>query len=177
MTPRDILHYVRRTPFEPFRLVLADGSNYVIHHPDQCMVMKKSVVIGEVAQKVGFIEWTININCWNVIRIEKAEPTVEDSIAVGPPEWDAFEKAEPTVEDSIAVGSPEWDALTDRRAELIHKKNREGLNEDEQTEFERLQKISRAVLTHAFPQPKLLSEAKTSDTDELLGSTEDRTDQ
>jgi hypothetical protein len=73
MAPRDILEHVRRTPFEPFRLVLADGAKYDIHHPDQCMVMKKSVVIGEVAQEVGgFIEWTININCWNVIRVEKA---------------------------------------------------------------------------------------------------------
>ena len=76
MAPQEILKYVRQTPFEPFRLVLADGAKYDIHHPDQCMVMKKSVVIGEVSNAVGgFIEWTININCWNVIRIEKAENT------------------------------------------------------------------------------------------------------
>lgn len=74
MAPREILDVVRRTPFEPFRLVLADGAKYDIHHADQCMVMKKSVMIGEVSQDIGgFIEWTININCWNVIRIEKAE--------------------------------------------------------------------------------------------------------
>jgi hypothetical protein len=74
MAPNDILKEVRRTPFEPFRLVLADGAKYHINHPDQCMVMKKSVVIGEASPEVGgFIEWTININCWNVIRIEKSE--------------------------------------------------------------------------------------------------------
>lgn len=74
MAPKDILEVVRRTPFEPFRLVLADGAKYDINHPDQCMVMKKSVVIGEVSNDVGgFIEWTININCWNVVRIEKAQ--------------------------------------------------------------------------------------------------------
>jgi hypothetical protein len=74
MAPKDILEVVRRRPFEPFRLVLADGAKYDINHADQCMVMKKSVVIGEASPDVGgFIEWTININCWNVIRIEKAE--------------------------------------------------------------------------------------------------------
>jgi hypothetical protein len=74
MTPKDILEVVRRNPFEPFRLVLADGAKYDIHHADQCMVMKKSVVIGEGSSDAnGFIEWTINVNCWNVIRIEKTE--------------------------------------------------------------------------------------------------------
>jgi hypothetical protein len=77
----------------------------------------------------------------------------------------------------IAVGTPEWDTLTGRRAELIHKKNRKGLNDDERTEYERLQQISRTALARAFPQPKILSEANTSDVEELLGSTEDRTDQ
>jgi hypothetical protein len=74
MAPKEILDVVRRSPFEPFRLVLADGAKYDIQHADQCMVMKKSVVIGEVAHEVGgFIEWTINVNCWNVVRIEKTE--------------------------------------------------------------------------------------------------------
>ena len=74
MAPNEILQVVRRTPFQPFRLILADGAKYEIQHPDQCMVMKKTIVIGEVSPDVGgFIEWTININCWNVIRIEKCE--------------------------------------------------------------------------------------------------------
>lgn len=72
MAPKQILAEVRRTPFEPFQLVLADGARYEIRHPDQCMVMPKSVVIGEVSPSDdGFIEWTININCWNVIRIDR----------------------------------------------------------------------------------------------------------
>lgn len=85
--------------------------------------------------------------------------------------------AKPVGEDSITVGTPEWDNLTDRRAELIHKKNREGLNKDEQIEFERLQQISRAAIVRAFPQPKLPSEEKRPIVKEILGSTEDRTGQ
>ena len=74
MAPREILEVVRHSPFEPFRLVLADGAKFDIHHADQCMVMKRSVMIGEVSRNVGgFIEWTINVNCHNVIRIEKSE--------------------------------------------------------------------------------------------------------
>ena len=72
MAPRDILGEVRRTPFEPFALVLADGAKYDIHHPDQCMVMARDVVIGEVADDDGVIDWTIKINCYNVVRVERA---------------------------------------------------------------------------------------------------------
>ena len=74
MAPRDILGEVRRTPFEPFALVLADGAKYDIHHPDQCMVMARDVVIGEVADETSnpFIDYTIKISCWNVVRIERA---------------------------------------------------------------------------------------------------------
>ena len=72
MAPQQILNEVRRTPFEPFRLVLVDGAKFDIRHADQCMVMTKSVMIGEMSPDPdGFIEWTININCWNVVRIEK----------------------------------------------------------------------------------------------------------
>ena len=72
MAPQHILSEVRRSPFEPFKLVLADGAKYDIRHPDQCMVTPKSVTIGEMSPKAdGFIEWTININCWNVLRIER----------------------------------------------------------------------------------------------------------
>ena len=77
MAPQQILAEVRRTPFEPFKLVLADGARYEIRRPDQCMVMPKSVVIGEVSPADdSFIEWTININCWNVVRIDRAPAAV-----------------------------------------------------------------------------------------------------
>jgi GNAT superfamily N-acetyltransferase len=54
----------------------------------------------------------------------------------------------------VAVGTAEWNSLTDRRAELIYKKNREGLSDDERAEFERLQRLSRAAIARTFPPPK-----------------------
>ena len=77
MAPNQILAAVRRVPFEPFRMVLANGAAYDIQHPDQCMVMPKQVVVGEVmssADADGFIGWTVTVNPWNVIRIEQEEP-------------------------------------------------------------------------------------------------------
>jgi hypothetical protein len=71
MAPDQILAEVRRTPFEPFNLVLSNGRVYSIRHPDQCMVMQKSVVVGEVSPVTDeFIEYTVTINPWNVIRVE-----------------------------------------------------------------------------------------------------------
>ncbi|HJZ53882.1 MAG TPA: hypothetical protein VKE74_02930 [Gemmataceae bacterium] len=64
---------------------------------------------------------------------------------------------QPAGGDAIAVGTPEWDRLTQRRAELIHKKNRQGLTDAERAEFDRLQQLSRAAIARTFPWPKLLS--------------------
>jgi hypothetical protein len=73
MAPKDILREVRRTPFEPFSLVLADGARYDIQHPDQCMVMARDVLIGEVSDDANeFIDWTIKVNSYNVVRVERA---------------------------------------------------------------------------------------------------------
>lgn len=74
MAPAQILAEVRRTPFAPFHLVLANGASYHIRHPDQCMVQPKSVMVGEVSPADdGFIAWTVSVNPWNVIRLERAE--------------------------------------------------------------------------------------------------------
>jgi hypothetical protein len=81
-----------------------------------------------------------------------------------------------TTENFITIGTLEWDKLTDRRAELIYKKNREGLKEEEQTEYQRLQQISQAAIARTFPYPKLESEEKVGDVEEKLGTVKDSTD-
>jgi hypothetical protein len=54
--------------------VLANGRVYTIRHPDQCMVMAKSIVIGEVSPATDeFIEYTVTINPWNILRVEHEE--------------------------------------------------------------------------------------------------------
>jgi GNAT superfamily N-acetyltransferase len=60
-------------------------------------------------------------------------------------------------EAEIAVGTPEWDELTERRAALIDKMYSpgQGLTDEEQAEYERLQQRSRAAIDRAYPRPKL----------------------
>ena len=73
MAPNQILAEVRRSPFEPFRMVLGNGAVYDIRHPDQCMVLPKTLVVGQVApySDEDVISWTVNVNPYNVIRIER----------------------------------------------------------------------------------------------------------
>jgi len=54
-------------------------------------------------------------------------------------------------EARIEIGSPEWVQLTQRRAELIYKKNRYGLTPEELSEYESLQKRSQEVIDREFP--------------------------
>jgi hypothetical protein len=83
MAPAEILAEVRRAPFEPFRLVMATGAAYDIHHPDQCMVMAKSVVVGlSYRGDDGLIDQTVTLNPWNVIRAERlGEPVAGHAVA------------------------------------------------------------------------------------------------
>jgi len=48
--------------------------------------------------------------------------------------------------------------LSRRRAELIFKKNRDGLNDGEQAELEQLQELSRAQMRRDFPPDSLIDE-------------------
>ena len=46
MQSADILEYVRRKPFKPFRITLTDGRSYEIQHPEFAMVGRSTVAIG-----------------------------------------------------------------------------------------------------------------------------------
>ena len=46
MRPEDLREYLRRQPFQPFRLTLTDGRTYEVHHPELAMVGRSTVAIG-----------------------------------------------------------------------------------------------------------------------------------
>ena len=46
MRPEDIREFVRRQPFEPFRITLTDGRTFDVAHPDMAMVGRGSVAVG-----------------------------------------------------------------------------------------------------------------------------------
>lgn len=46
MPPLDILQALRKRPFEPFRLLISDGTSYDVRHPEVALVGIGSLVIG-----------------------------------------------------------------------------------------------------------------------------------
>ncbi len=52
-----------------------------------------------------------------------------------------------------AVNTAAWGLMNRRRVELIRKKNRHGLTDAEQIEFDRLQRLTFEALDEAFPRP------------------------
>jgi len=66
-------------------------------------------------------------------------------VPIGPP-------ALASVPEFPAVGTDAWGLMNRGRAELIRKKNRQGLTvEEEAAEYERLQGLSQSALEKAFP--------------------------
>ena len=46
MSPVDLVQAIRKRPFEPFRILVSDGSTYDIRHPELVMVGLGAVIIG-----------------------------------------------------------------------------------------------------------------------------------
>ncbi len=46
MAPADILQYLRKRPFDPFRVQVSDGTVYDVRHPELVMVGLRSISIG-----------------------------------------------------------------------------------------------------------------------------------
>ena len=46
MRPEDIREFVRRQPFEPFRITLTDGRTFDVVHPCLVMVGRWTVTVG-----------------------------------------------------------------------------------------------------------------------------------
>jgi len=45
MRPDDILQLLRTKPFQPFRISLSDGEQYEVHHPDNAIVSRSTVLV------------------------------------------------------------------------------------------------------------------------------------
>jgi len=46
MRPDDVLHLLRATPFQPFRISLSDGQQYEVRHPEIAIVSRSTVLLG-----------------------------------------------------------------------------------------------------------------------------------
>jgi hypothetical protein len=48
MRPEDIREFLKRQPFQPFRLTLTDGRTYDVPHPEFAIVGRNTVTLGMV---------------------------------------------------------------------------------------------------------------------------------
>ena len=46
MRPEEFRNFLRRRPFQPFRLTLTDGRTYDVLHPEMAMVGRSTIVVG-----------------------------------------------------------------------------------------------------------------------------------
>lgn len=80
MSPADILRLTRKQPFEPFRLVVTDGTTYDIRHPEFCMVLQTSLIVGiPGAAESGPAENIVWLDPRHVLKIIPLPQTVTGS--------------------------------------------------------------------------------------------------
>ena len=85
MIPEDLRDTLRQKPFEPFRLVMTDGTGYEIRHPDLLWVGQFTAMIG-LTGKPGqsFFERSVKVDLDHVIRLEPIESSVVPPTSNGP---------------------------------------------------------------------------------------------
>lgn len=77
MSPNVITEYIRRRPFEPFRLEVSDGSHYDILHPELCMVGMSHVAVGVPLTPTNLqFERLIQIDCRHIVKAYLLPPAL-----------------------------------------------------------------------------------------------------
>jgi hypothetical protein len=82
VTRSDLRNCVKQNPFVPFRLVLTEGTSYEVRHPEQIMVARDSAVIGLPGDQDDFIETTVLVDLFHVVRLEPI-PTATTTSSAG----------------------------------------------------------------------------------------------
>ncbi|MBL8797765.1 MAG: hypothetical protein JNM56_27955 [Planctomycetia bacterium] len=74
MRAEDLLVYLRKQPFEPFRIVLSDGTTYEIRHPEMVLPSRRTIVIG-IPSKGGplIAEQIVTAALVHIVRLEQLD--------------------------------------------------------------------------------------------------------
>jgi hypothetical protein len=72
MPPQDLSEALHHHPFRPFRLVLTDGKQYEIRHPELFMLGKRSAVIGLVKpdDPEPLYDHYVTVDLLHIVRME-----------------------------------------------------------------------------------------------------------
>ena len=74
MSAEELRDTLRHQPFEPFRLVMTDGTGYEIRHPDLLWVGRHTTMVGLTGQPgQSLYERSIKVDLLHVMRLEPLE--------------------------------------------------------------------------------------------------------
>jgi hypothetical protein len=74
MSPEELRETLRQQPFEPFRLVMTDGREFDVRHPDLLWVGKRTAMVGLTGDPgQTYYERSVKIDLLHVIRLEPLE--------------------------------------------------------------------------------------------------------
>jgi hypothetical protein len=74
MPPEEILAATRRQPFEPFRIVLTDGTVYDIRHPEMVLTGTRAFVVGLPGDPQRPHERFVTVALLHVVRLQPLQP-------------------------------------------------------------------------------------------------------
>jgi hypothetical protein len=71
MSPQDMRDSAKAQPFEPFRMVLTDGTAYEIRHPDLLWVGQHACLVGFAGNPQSpFFERSVKVALVHVVQLE-----------------------------------------------------------------------------------------------------------
>jgi hypothetical protein len=73
MNPETLLDYIRRRPFQPFRLHLTDGTTYEVRHPELVIVTRREAHVG-VQQNGAHLPLADRVHIVSLLHITHLEP-------------------------------------------------------------------------------------------------------
>jgi hypothetical protein len=75
MRPEDVCAFLRRQPFQPFRITLSDGRNYDVLHPEMAMVGRSTVAIGMPGPNRNdpIYDHLVTVSLLHVMQVEPLE--------------------------------------------------------------------------------------------------------
>jgi hypothetical protein len=71
MNPDEVLAYLRRQPFEPFRIHLTDGTIYQVRHEDQCIVTRTALHVAVPRPNRAYAQ---SIAAYALVHVNRIEP-------------------------------------------------------------------------------------------------------
>jgi hypothetical protein len=76
MAPVELFRKIATRPFEPFRIVLSDGSGHDVTHPEQIAVGTRTTILGQVGEKDVRLD---NLHVTQVLPLTPAPAKPADS--------------------------------------------------------------------------------------------------